>query len=659
MKVVRGSLKIFFVVSSSFAITLFGQVPSGPSGVSVNEASAPPAPTAPSPSAVYPQIARIRSLEGDVRVARSEENRNGADWEAAVSGLPLDAGFTLATGAGRAEIELEDASTVYLADNSLLTLDDLRTVGGIPQTAMTLFSGTVTLHVRPEAGESFALKTPTDGLTVAYPNKAYLRVTSYTDAIAITPQKDESYHLDAASPPDRKGTQCQTEYYNEGVVVTTPAENDGVNYVAWDSWVAGEVTSHSAAMAAVMKASGLTQPQPGLADMAGQGVFFKCAPYGTCWDPPGDPDVQPTAGVPAPASGQPDFALALSHSRVSMMAGNKVTVNLSLTGLNGFSGAAEIEPSLPGGFSCTSCSGPLGAGQTMPIQLTAGIMLGDGIYTIPFTATAGSLVHEVVLVVYIYTVAAPDLTVPPPPELVVGSIYPCMPGAIQILTVPTVRVAPHTVLVMAPPPYGWTVCHLGTWIFRQNHYVWVVSPRRHHHPPYRWVKGKHSTGFVPVHPRDVRGKPPVNRKHDVYAVSGKRSDSVERIRFDADAKIEELKQPPKEFRNPTLARLAPASEPPMLAHSTKAPKDGIPLSMDPQSHQFGMRDLRAGGSAPVFRPVTGHAGSLHTGPHNNVVPRVRSGTHGTHNAGAGHSGVAGHAGGVHGGGGGHGGGGHH
>jgi hypothetical protein len=32
-----------------------------------------------------------------------------------------------------------------------------------------------------------------------------------------------------------------------------------------------------------MKASGLTSPIPGLADMDGQGTFFKCPPYGTCW----------------------------------------------------------------------------------------------------------------------------------------------------------------------------------------------------------------------------------------------------------------------------------------------------------------------------------------------------------------------------------------
>ena len=34
-----------------------------------------------------------------------------------------------------------------------------------------------------------------------------------------------------------------------------------------------------------MKASGLTSPIPGLAELKGQGTFFDCAPYGTCWEP--------------------------------------------------------------------------------------------------------------------------------------------------------------------------------------------------------------------------------------------------------------------------------------------------------------------------------------------------------------------------------------
>jgi hypothetical protein len=113
--------------------------------------------------ATYAQIVRLSYVEGDVRIARGEQNEKvtGATWEKAVSDLPLETGFSLATGAGRAEIELEDASTLYLGENSVLTFNDLHTTGGVPYSQVALLTGTATLHVRPYmAGEQFVLKTP-------------------------------------------------------------------------------------------------------------------------------------------------------------------------------------------------------------------------------------------------------------------------------------------------------------------------------------------------------------------------------------------------------------------------------------------------------------------------------------------------------------------
>ena len=105
-----------------------------------------------------PQIVRISYVEGDVRVSRG---KHGATWEAAETGLPLQTGFNLVTGTGRAEIEFEDASTLYLADNSALAFNDLRTTGGVPHTQVALLAGTATLHVHATiAGELFSFDTP-------------------------------------------------------------------------------------------------------------------------------------------------------------------------------------------------------------------------------------------------------------------------------------------------------------------------------------------------------------------------------------------------------------------------------------------------------------------------------------------------------------------
>jgi len=590
---------------------------------------APPPVTTPSATATYPQIARIRSLEGDVRIARGKdaEKQSGALWEQATPGLPLASGASLSTGAGRVEIELEDASTVYLADNSLLTLDNLETKGGSPQSEMTLLSGTATLHVHPVTGGFFALKTPTDGLTTSYPAKAYLRVTSYSDAVAITPQKDESYQLDGATASNQTFSKGQTEYYSGGRAIPPPAAGNAVDLSSWDAWVSSRVNARATAMNAAMKASGLKTAQPGLADMAGQGTFFPCAPYGTCWDPPGDPDRPQTTGQPTPTANQSDFALALNAQQLAGAPGNTFSVQLSIAAVNGFSTPVDVEPSLPDGFSCSSCNGLVAPGQSPKMQIATASTLADGAYVIPFTATAGALVHEIDLVVYIQAGGAPsDFSGAALPLVVVSSFYPCFPGGIHLFASDAIPIARHTYLVQTGEPYAWTVCHLGSWIYRQNHYVWVVGPRRHHHPPYRWVKSKHFTGIVPVHPRDVAGKPPVNRKHDAYSV-GKPSEPVQRVQLDQKQKIEELKSPPKEFRKPYLEPLARAEEPHPEAHAILAPKVAIPLMLDAHSHNFVMaKDVTNGGeNRRTFEPIAPHNGSLRTGNNNSVIPRIKTG----------------------------------
>jgi hypothetical protein len=236
--------------------------------------------------ATYGQIVRVSYVEGDVRVSRGKENEKagGAEWEKAVADLPLETGFSLVTGAGRAEIELEDASTIYLGENSVLTFNDLSATAGVPYTDMALLTGTVTLHVKPYVrGEKVVLKTPTDRLSTSYPNKSYMRVSSYADATAIAPLEgggQSTPRLAEAAVPDG-----QTVFFREGRRLGTAPTGDFASYGAWDKWVAGRVAERKQAMTEMMAASGLSAPIPGLAEMKGQGHFSDCAPYGTCWEP--------------------------------------------------------------------------------------------------------------------------------------------------------------------------------------------------------------------------------------------------------------------------------------------------------------------------------------------------------------------------------------
>jgi len=656
MSIVRSRLLTIPILCGSLATILFAQAP----GAGTGKSTPPPPPAPPNLAAVYPQIVRISYLEGDVRIARGAESENvtTAPWERAVAGLPLASHDKLVTGAGRVEIEFEDASTIYLAPDSVLTLDDLITLGGVPHSELWLLGGTATLHLRPIASESFIVKTPTDGLTTAYPGKAYLRITSYADAIAITPQKDEGYQLDAPGSAEQKAAKGQTQFFNNGKTVTLPAQSEPDDFAAWDSWVATRVTQRSAAMKAVMKSAGLTVPLPGLADLNGRGTFSPCAPYGICWDPPADPNQQPAASQLPGAPQQPDFSLALTPASVDLKPGQQVTVNLSLTDRNGFSGAVDLTSSLPDGFICPSCSGQIAQGQVLPLLLMADLTVQDGTYVIPFTATYGTLTRQASLTVNVYTTVPPSVALDAAPAAVVAfasPIFPCFPGGVAMMTAEDIRIGRGTYLVpVSDPPYAWVVCHAGSWIYRQNHYVWVVGGRKHHHRPIHWIKNKHTTGYVPIHPRDVAGKPPVNRKHDVYALSDKKGTTIERTQFDPKGKIELLKEPPKGFRTAYLPPLARADELQVVTHTMLDKQTGIALRFDNKSQNFEMATGSTAGDKKTreFSPFTGHNSNLRVGSSGNIQARGGMATHisthagGIHAGGAAHAGAA-HAGGAH------------
>lgn len=245
----------------------------------------------------YPQVARISLVEGDVRIARGSENRHatGADWEKAVANTPLASGFSVVTGQGRAEIEFENASTLYLADNSVLLCNDLHTIDNIPFTELALLSGTVSLHVRPSTpGEVFIVKTPTDTLVSRYGDKVNLRLTSYLDGIGILPMGNGILHLGEFN--ENALAKGQNLYFRDSKLIAPPAGADPQQFAAFDQWVQQQIAKRTAANTAMMRDAGLSAPIPGLAEMNGYGKFFDCAPYGTCWEPNTDSGSEAATG---------------------------------------------------------------------------------------------------------------------------------------------------------------------------------------------------------------------------------------------------------------------------------------------------------------------------------------------------------------------------
>ena len=502
--------------------------------------------TAPDPSTVYPQIVRLSYVEGDVRIARgkaAEKTDKKAEqspgpvtgWEQAAMGLPLEAGYSLVTGDGRAEIELENASTLELAPNSVLTLDALESQNSVTYTEASLLSGSLVVNSRSQAGDRIHLKSPTDHLTIGYPGWGVWRVDSYLDAIAIT-------RLAGIQPAKARGAVStpldQTVAFSHGRRILAPTPPDADALVAWDNWTLGRIHERETTLDATMKQAGLAEPLPGLDQLAGKGTFFSCGEYGTCWEPSAGWDGKRQADVTTtdPA------AEALQRWTVSV----KDVAN---------PGAAPPAAGIPNP-----------AGRPTPVDNYLSSHPGATFYTEDYTFPCQA--YSVRQLIAVDPVTRKEKLVAS--EFDTALMDPYMMAFPHRNTLPP-PAAYYTQYIgyasyWQGGPWDWTVCHSGTWIRWNHRYVWVAGVHRHYHCPVYWVRNGHHEGYVPIHPRDVAGKPPVNLKEGLFQVNGKHS-AVMHVDFEEAKGLKLLAEPPKEFRNTQLAMLKAVAMPKAEAHS--------------------------------------------------------------------------------------------
>ena len=214
---------------------------------------------------------------------------------------------------------------------------------------------------------------------------------------------------------------------------------------------------------------------------------------------------------------------------------------------------------------------------------------------------------------------------PVPLTLTPGQMYfPCFPAALRyrVIKDPVTGMGRVVDTGLGPKPAGWNwaVCHAGSWIHRRHHYVWVVGHKRHHIAPLRWVKSGHRVAFVPLHPYDVKGRPPINRKEEVFEVKNKNGISVERVKFEPGHPIEELKSAPREYRSDHMPPLSRTGVPHMEAYAMKdglrgghlAAVKGVPLGFNSKLQSFTMSKEVMHGSrtVTVSAPITNRGGTL-------------------------------------------------
>ncbi len=532
---------------------------------------------------VSDQIVRVNYVEGDVRVSRGAEGEkvSGSPWQKAVVNLPLYEGFNLVTGEGRAVVEFEDASTVYLAPNSVLAFHTLNAVNGIPHTSIALLSGTMTTNIVPEfRDETYELKTPSEALTVHYPQRAYVRIDSFLDAMRVTPMGKDLVYRQAGSLQRVENRQplllSHGQIVSNGTNMGLP-QNDGTVDATWNAWVKAQVETRNTALKAAMKDAGLSQPIPGLAEMEGQGKFFDCD-EGRCWEP--------TNSAPQSKTNVPNNSTeATSHARA------------------GFMLAA---------YALQSAQMPL-----------PGYYVDDDPY------------------------------------------FPCNPYEVRSWYEPDAKTGRmrlvNTQVINVRPAYEWAVCHAGEWAYHRQHYVWAPGPKRHHRCPVRWVQNGKTSGYVPLHPKDEVGKPPLNLQHGVYETRDWKQRRVELVAYDQSKPVKILTAPPKQFAQPVFMPLAKADAPRLEARNlqmrpatsepgrkgdTLAQKPGVEMSFDHKTQTFSIQHemMQGGKTTTVSTPLGGGTNSSHIGSSGVAAYRGSSGASGmSHSSGGTSSGGAPHA----------------
>jgi FecR protein len=171
---------------------------------------------------------------------------------------------------------------------------------------------------------------------------------------------------------------------------------------------------------------------------------------------------------------------------------------------------------------------------------------------------------------------------------------------------------------MSYQPWGWAPFHYGGWLFDSSCGGWFYSPpglygygsypggvggrrppkgvnppRPIYHPVTAvFVRQGGTTGIVPMHPLDAKGKTPMNLEHGVLSNVGTRGAGSQLISVGPGQKWETLKTSPREAPSGSLAAAAPPTrvfrtvqEGKTGVRSVSASKDSS-IAYNPGEHRF-------------------------------------------------------------------------
>src|SRR5205823_6270732 len=136
---------------------------------------------------------------------------------------------------------------------------------------------------------------------------------------------------------------------------------------------------------------------------------FKCIQGHTSqvgWEPPNVPALwQPVN------AGSPDFSISATPASQSITAGGSTSSTMSVTPLNGFSGAVSLSANgLPGGATANFNPSSINGSVSSMLTLSTTNSTPASSFTLTFTGTSGSLSHAVSVLLSVGNVTSPATT---------------------------------------------------------------------------------------------------------------------------------------------------------------------------------------------------------------------------------------------------------
>jgi hypothetical protein len=224
----------------------------------------------------YARIVRLSYVNGDVQIVRTDKSNH---WEPAVMNMPVEQGFAIGTNNGRAEVEFEHGSMLWLAPNSVVQFTELALSNGGRITRMTLSEGVATFESSLSPGDTFEVTTPS--MTVTPGKKAEFRVGARNKDSAVSVLSGEvSAGITGQARTVAKGEMFVYEpgKKQETAMVQSPAPD------AWDHWVNSRLGAEESAL----NQATLSANAPftyGMSDLADYGSWSFFPGYGYGWQP--------------------------------------------------------------------------------------------------------------------------------------------------------------------------------------------------------------------------------------------------------------------------------------------------------------------------------------------------------------------------------------